>query len=160
MARQSVTPFLWFDKEAEDAANFYVSVFKNSRILSLARYSEVGPGPAGSVMVVEFELDGQRFTALNAGPMFKFNEAVSFVIDTADQAETDYYWEALTVDGGAPSHCGWLKDKYGLSWQVVPRRTVELMTDPDAKKAQAATAAMLKMRKLDIAEMERAAAAA
>ncbi len=115
-----ITPMLWFDNQAEEAANFYVSIFKNSRITNTARYGENMPGPAGSVMVVAFELDGQPFTALNGGPQFKFSEAISFVVDCNGQQELDYYWDKLIAGGGAPQQCGWLKDKYGLSWQVVP----------------------------------------
>jgi len=153
---QKITPFLWFDKEAEEAAKHYVSVFKDGRILNVARYGDAGPGPKGSVMVVEFELKGQKFTALNGGPRFKFDEAISFVVDCKDQVEVDYYWDRL-AEGGAHSMCGWLKDRFGLSWQVVPRRAIDLMTDPDPAKASRAMAALLKMmRKIDIGEIERA----
>ena len=151
-----ITPFLWFDTQAEDAANFYVSVFKNADILSVNRDPEGGPAPAGSVMTVSFRLNGQQFTALNAGPMFTFTEAVSFVIDCADQAEVDYYWDALTADGGEPSACGWLKDKFGLSWQVVPRALPELLGDPDQEKAQRVMPAMMGMTKIDVAGLQRA----
>lgn len=153
---QKITPFLWFDKEAEEAAKHYVSVFKDGRILNVARYNDAGPGPKGTVMVVEFEIHGQKFTALNGGPRFKFDEAISFVIDCKDQAEVDYFWDRLT-EGGKPSMCGWLKDKFGLSRQVVPRRAIELMSDPDPARAQRANAALLKMGKIEIAEIERAA---
>jgi len=153
---QKITPFLWFDNEAEEAAKYYVSVFKEGRILNIARYGDAGPGPKGSVMVVEFELHGQKFTALNGGPRFKFDEAISFVIDCKDQAEVDYYWDRLCEGGGKPSMCGWLKDRFGLSWHVVPRRVIELMSDPDPAKATQVNAALLKMRKIDIAEAERA----
>jgi predicted 3-demethylubiquinone-9 3-methyltransferase (glyoxalase superfamily)/uncharacterized protein YndB with AHSA1/START domain len=152
-----ISPFLWFDKEAEEAANHYVSIFKNAKVRSVVRSGDAGPGPKGGVMVVDFEIDGQKFTALNGGPHFKFNESVSFVVDCKDQAEVDYYWERL-VEGGAPGQCGWLKDKFGLSWQIVPRRLTELMSDPDAGKARRATEAMLKMSKIDVGEVERAAA--
>lgn len=153
---QKITPFLWFDKEAEEAAKHYASVFKDGHIINLVRYGDAGPGPKGQVMVVEFEVHGMRFTALNGGPRFKFDEAISFVIDCKNQEEVDYYWERL-CEGGTPSMCGWLRDKFGLSWQVVPRRLTELMLDPDQAKARRATEAMLKMSKLDIAEIERAA---
>ena len=152
-----ITPWLWFDTEAEDAANFYTSVFKNSRITNVARYGEAGPRPAGTVMTVAFELDGQEFAALNGGPEYTFNEAVSFLIDCADQAEVDYYWARLTEGGGQPGPCGWLKDRYGLSWQVVPTELERLLNDPDQGRAQRAMAAMLKMGKLDVAALRAAA---
>jgi predicted 3-demethylubiquinone-9 3-methyltransferase (glyoxalase superfamily) len=152
-----ITPFLWFDTQAEDAAKHYVSIFGDGRVLNVLRYGDAGPGPKGEVMVVEFELRGQKFTALNGGPQFKFDEAISFVVNCEDQAEVDYFWERLRADGGEPSVCGWLRDKYGLAWQVVPRRLFELMSDPDGAKAQRATAAMLKMTKFDIGALERAA---
>jgi predicted 3-demethylubiquinone-9 3-methyltransferase (glyoxalase superfamily) len=117
---QKITPFLWFDNQAEEAANFYVSVFKDGKIKQIARYGDAGPGPKGSVMVVDFEINGQEFTALNGGPTFKLSEAVSFVVHCKTQDEVDYYWEKLSADGGAPNQCGWLKDKYGLSWQIPP----------------------------------------
>jgi predicted 3-demethylubiquinone-9 3-methyltransferase (glyoxalase superfamily) len=153
---------LWYDKEAEEAANFYCSVFKNSKVHHVSRYSggevsERSGQPAGTVMTVEFEIDGQRFVALNAGPMFKFTEAVSFVINCEDQEEVDYYWEKLTSDGGQESMCGWLKDKYGLSWQVTPTRVIELLKDPS--KTPKVMEAVLQMRKLDIAKIEAAASA-
>jgi predicted 3-demethylubiquinone-9 3-methyltransferase (glyoxalase superfamily) len=150
-----ITPFLWFDKAAEEAANFYVSVFPNSKIGSVARYGEAGPGEAATVMTVEFELDGQRFVALNGGPQYKFTEAVSFVINCETQDEVDDYWEKLS-EGGEQGPCGWLKDKYGLSWQVVPTALPELLTDPDAEKAQRVMSAMLQMRKLEIEPLRRA----
>jgi predicted 3-demethylubiquinone-9 3-methyltransferase (glyoxalase superfamily) len=152
-----ITPCLWFDTQAEDAANFYTSIFKNSRIIEISRYGEAGPKPAGTVLTVVFELDGQRITALNGGPEFTFDEAVSFQVDCVDQAEVDYFWERLT-DGGQESMCGWLKDRFGFSWQIVPRRMMELLGDPDPDRAQRAMAAMLQMRKLDVSELERAAA--
>jgi predicted 3-demethylubiquinone-9 3-methyltransferase (glyoxalase superfamily) len=152
-----ITPCLWFDTQAEDAANFYTSIFKNSRIIEISRYGEAGPKPAGTVLTVVFELDGQRITALNGGPEFTFDEAVSFQVDCVDQAEVDYFWERLT-DGGQESMCGWLKDRFGFSWQIVPRRMMELLGDPDRDRAQRAMAAMLQMRKLDVSELERAAA--
>jgi predicted 3-demethylubiquinone-9 3-methyltransferase (glyoxalase superfamily) len=155
---KKITPFLWFDTEGEDAAEFYVSVFPNSRIVDVTHYGEAGPRAAGTVMTVVFELDGQRFVALNGGPEFTFSEAVSFEVECEDQDEIDAYWNALT-EGGEPGPCGWLKDKFGLSWQIVPRRLTELISDPDRAKAQRVVAAMLQMRKIEIAELERAAAA-
>jgi len=131
---QEITPFLWFDTQAEEAANLYVSIFKNSKILKVARYGEAGPGPAGSVMIMNFQIEGQEFIALNAGPRFKFTEAISFVINCRTQEEVDHYWNKLTADGGQESMCGWLKDKYGLSWQVTPTILGELMTDKMPRK--------------------------
>jgi predicted 3-demethylubiquinone-9 3-methyltransferase (glyoxalase superfamily) len=154
--QQRITPNLWFDTEAEEAANFYVSVFKNSRIVSVARYTEAGPREAGTVMTVEFELDGQRFVGINGGPQFTFDEAVSFQINCENQDEVDYYWERLT-DGGEESQCGWLKDRYGLSWQVVPSGMEELFNDPDPTRAERAMKAMFGMRKLDVAALRAAA---
>lgn len=152
---QRITPFLWFDNQAEEAMNFYTSIFKNSKIKEVARYSEVGPGPEGSVMTATFELDGLEFVALNAGPRFKFTEAISFVINCQNQEEVDYYWEKLT-EGGEESRCGWLKDKFGLSWQVVPTALTELMQDKDQEKANRVMEAMLKMDKIIIHELEEA----
>lgn len=152
-----ITPFLWFDTQAKEAADFYVSIFPNSRIRDVSYYAEGMPAPAGSVMVVEFELDGQVFQGLNGGPHFKFDEAVSFMIDCADQAEVDYYWEKLLADGGEESQCGWLKDRFGLSWQVTPRKLMQLMADPDKAKAARVAAAMMRMVKIDIAQIEAAA---
>ena len=154
-----ITPFLWYDKEAEEAANFYCSVFKDSKIHKVARYPEGSPAPTGSVMTVEFELDGQRFIALNAGPHFKFNEAVSFVIDCEDQKDVDHYWSKLTSGGGQESMCGWLKDKYGLSWQVTPKQLPKLMTQGDKEQAKRVMGAMMQMKKIVIADLEEAAAA-
>ncbi|MGZ5332442.1 MAG: VOC family protein [Solirubrobacterales bacterium] len=154
--QQKITPNLWFDTEAEEAAEFYTSVFKNSQIVNVTHYTEAGPREAGMVMTVEFELDGQRFVGINGGPEFKFDEAVSFEIDCETQDEIDYYWEALT-EGGKESMCGWLQDKYGLSWQVVPTGMEELFADPDPERAKRAMEAMLKMRKLDIAALRSAA---
>ncbi|HVZ18846.1 MAG TPA: VOC family protein [Terriglobales bacterium] len=151
---QGITPFLWFDGQAEQAANFYVSVFKNSKIKQVSRYSEGGPASAGSVMIVVFELDGREFLALNGGPMFKFTEAVSFVVNCDDQKEIDYYWDKLTADGGKPGQCGWLKDKFGLSWQVVPTAIGRLMSDPE--RAPRVMAEVMKMTKLDLKKMEEA----
>ncbi len=152
-----ITPFLWFDTQAEEAANFYVSIFPNSKILSVSRYPEGSPAPAGSVMVVEFELDGKKFQALNAGPQFTFDEAISFVIDCKDQKEVDHYWSKLTSDGGEESMCGWVKDRFGLSWQVTPRRLIELISSSDRAKSQRVMQAMLEMRKIDIPTLEAAA---
>jgi predicted 3-demethylubiquinone-9 3-methyltransferase (glyoxalase superfamily) len=151
-----ITPFLWFDTEGEEAATLYTSIFPNSRIVDVARYGEAGPRDAGTVMVVRFELDGQEFVALNGGPQFTFDEAISFQIDCAAQDEVDRYSEALT-DGGEQGPCGWVKDRFGLSWQVVPARLIELLADPDEARAQRAMAAMLEMRKIDIAAVEAAA---
>lgn len=153
-----IHPFLWFDTQAEEAMNFYVSLFKNSKVLSVVRYGPGGPGPAGSVMTCDFELDGQRITALNGGPVFKLTEAISFVVDCQDQAEVDHLWDRLTSGGGEPSQCGWLKDRFGLSWQIVPTVLMELLSDPDAAKAQRAVAAMMQMTKIDIAKLQAAAA--
>ena len=151
------TPCLWFDTQGEDAARFYTSLFPNSRILEISHYGDANPSRAGQVMVVRFELDGQTFMALNGGPQYTFGEAVSFTIDCADQAEVDRYWEALT-DRGEEGPCGWLKDRFGLSWQVVPTRLVELLGDPDADRAQRVMRAMMSMRKIVIADLEAAAA--
>jgi predicted 3-demethylubiquinone-9 3-methyltransferase (glyoxalase superfamily) len=153
---QKITPNLWFDTEAEEAANFYVSVFKNSRIVSTAHYTEAGPWPAGEVMTVEFELDGQRFVGINGGPEFKFSEAVSFQINCDDQEAIDYYWDRLT-DGGEEGPCGWCKDKFGLSWQVTPTGMDELFSHPDKSRADRAMRAMFEMKKLDIAALKAAA---
>ncbi len=151
-----ITPMLWFDTQAEEAAEFYVSVFPNSRITSVSHYTEAGPRPAGTVLTVQFELDGEEFVALNGGPQFHFDEAISFVIGCADQEEVDYYWKRLT-DGGEESQCGWLKDRFGLSWQVVPAGFVELMSDPDEGRRTRAMRALLGMRKLDLAALRAAA---
>jgi predicted 3-demethylubiquinone-9 3-methyltransferase (glyoxalase superfamily) len=151
-----ITPFLWFDTQAEAAANFYCSIFPNSKIGKMTRYEKGVPGPEGSVMTVSFSLDGQEFTALNAGPRFKFTEAVSFVIPCRTQDEIDHYWSKLTANGGAESMCGWLKDKFGLSWQVVPANLGELLADPDPQKSKRAIEAMLQMKKLDFAALQRA----
>ena len=156
---QKIHPMLWFDNQAEEAANFYVSIFKNSKINGISRYMEGGPESAGKVMTVGFNLDGQEFTALNAGPLFKFTEAVSFVIDCADQQEVDYYWDKLIEGGGQPSQCGWLKDKFGLSWQVTPTRLIQLIQDKDKAKAGRVMQAMMQMGKIDIKKLEDAAAA-
>lgn len=154
----SITPFLWFDTQAEEAARFYTSVFPNSRIVDVVRYSEVGPGPSGSVMTVRFELDGMAFVALNGGPAhYDFNLGVSFVVDCTSAEEVDRYWSALT-EGGEEGQCGWLTDRFGLSWQIVPSRLPALLGDPDPTRAQRAMQAMLTMKKLDIVALERAAA--
>jgi predicted 3-demethylubiquinone-9 3-methyltransferase (glyoxalase superfamily) len=155
-----ITPNLWFDTQAEEAAAFYVSVFPDSRVTALTHYTEAGPRPAGTVMTVEFELDGQRFVGINGGPEFTFDEAVSFQIDCEDQAEIDRYWDALLAGGGQEGPCGWLKDRFGLSWQVVPKGWDALFTHPDKARAARAMEAMLTMRKIDIAALERAADAA
>ncbi|HEY7118024.1 MAG TPA: VOC family protein [Tepidisphaeraceae bacterium] len=154
-----ITPFLWFNDNAEEAANFYTSIFKNSKIKSITRYGAAGPGPEGSVMTVQFELDGQDFIALNGGPMFKFNEAISFSVDCQTQEEVDELWGRLSA-GGTPSHCGWLKDKFGVSWQVVPRILPELLTDEDPAKSKRVMQAMLQMNKIDIQRLKNAAAGA
>ncbi len=151
-----ITPNLWFDANGEEAAEFYVSVFPNSKITNVTRYTEAGPGPAGTVVTVDFELDGQPYTVINGGPEFTFNEAVSLLINCADQEEVDYYWSKLS-EGGSEGPCGWLKDRYGLSWQVCPTELLELINDPDEKRAARAMAAMLQMRKLDIAALRAAA---
>jgi predicted 3-demethylubiquinone-9 3-methyltransferase (glyoxalase superfamily) len=152
---QKITPFLWFDNQAEQAANYYVSIFANSRILQVARYGEAGPGPRGAVMTVSFEINGQQFTALNGGPKFGFTEAISFLVSCETQAEIDALWEKLSA-GGKESRCGWLKDRYGLSWQLVPTILPELLGDKDSARAQRAMQAMLQMSKLDIAALKRA----
>jgi predicted 3-demethylubiquinone-9 3-methyltransferase (glyoxalase superfamily) len=154
---QKIKPFLWFDTQAEEAAKFYCSIFKNSKIVEVARYPEGGPAPAGSVMIVNFELEGLPFTALNAGPLFKFTEAISFVVSTENQEETDYYWNKLTADGGQESQCGWLKDKFGLSWQITPRKLIELISDKDKAKSARVMQSMMTMKKIDIATIQRAA---
>ena len=153
---QKIVPNLWFDTEAEEAAEFYVSLFDDSKILEVVPYGEAGPGEPGTVMVVNFQLLGQEYVAINGGPQFPFTEAVSFEVRCRDQEEVDRLWEALTADGGQEVQCGWLKDKYGLSWQIVPERWAELVTAPDKAKVEAAMKAMLGMKKLDIAELERA----
>jgi predicted 3-demethylubiquinone-9 3-methyltransferase (glyoxalase superfamily) len=147
---KKITPFLWFDTQAEEAMNFYVSLFKNSKVNGVSR------GPDGNVFTVSFELDGQDFTGLNAGPQFKFNEAVSMYVDCEDQTEVDYFWNALIADGGEESMCGWLKDKYGLSWQIIPKQLGELMGDPDQEKSGRVMQAMLKMQKIIVADLQKA----
>lgn len=153
----SITPFLWFDDQAQQAAEFYVSVFPNSKIEQLTRYSEAGPGPAGSVMTVRFSLDGNEFVALNGGPRhYGFDESISFVVNCATEEQLDHYWSALTEDGEEIA-CGWLKDRYGLRWQIVPEGIAEVLGDPDPARAQRATQAMLGMKKLDLRAMRAAA---
>lgn len=152
-----IIPNLWFDTQAEEAAQFYCSVFPNSRVLGVTRYGDAGPGEAGTVMTADFELDGQRFVGINGGPQFPFTEAVSFQITCADQEEVDYFWQKLTADGGQESQCGWLKDRYGLSWQVVPEGMEEALGDADPERARRAMEAMLGMTKLDLAALHRAA---
>jgi len=154
--KAKVTPFLWFDHQAEEAAKFYTSIFENSRVGKIVRNTESAPGPTGGVLTVEFSLDGQEFTALNGGPEFSFSEAISFVVHCETQKEVDYYWEKLLA-GGTPSQCGWLKDKFGLSWQIVPDILPELLGDKDKRKAERVTAAMMKMVKLDIEGLKKAA---
>jgi predicted 3-demethylubiquinone-9 3-methyltransferase (glyoxalase superfamily) len=155
MTSKPFTTCLWFDNQGEEAVHFYTSIFKNSKIGSVQRYTEAGPGPEGSVMVVEFELNGQQFIALNGGPQYQFTPAVSLVVNCADQAEVDYYWERLT-EGGSGVACGWLTDKFGFSWQVVPAVFYEMVSDSDPAKVSRVTAAMLKMVKFDIPTLERA----
>jgi predicted 3-demethylubiquinone-9 3-methyltransferase (glyoxalase superfamily) len=153
---QKIVTNLWFDTQAEEAANFYCSLFPDSKILNITRYDSAGPGPEGQVMVVDFQLVGQRFTGINGGPEFKFSEAISLLINCDSQEEVDRYWDALLADGGEPSQCGWLKDKYGLSWQVVPREMDEMIASTDTAAAQRTMEAMLKMVKLDVGELKRA----
>jgi predicted 3-demethylubiquinone-9 3-methyltransferase (glyoxalase superfamily) len=162
---QKITPYLWFEKEAEEAASLYIDVFKSrpgtpageSKVVDVIRYGEAGPGEPGTAMVVTYELEGQRFIALNGGPHHQFNEAFSLFVSCQSQEEVDHFWNALTADGGEESQCGWLKDRFGLSWQIVPDRLMELLTDPDPSRSQRAMGAMLQMKKIEIAELERAA---
>lgn len=151
-----ISPFLWFNDQAEEAANFYCSVFKNSKILHVSRYGDAGPGPKGSAMVVDFELDGQRFLALNGGPQYKFSEAISFSVECETQQEVDEFWNKLTGNGGEPGPCGWLKDKYGLSWQVNPTILGRMLSDPDPERSKRVMEAMLKMKKIVIADLQKA----
>jgi len=157
---QKITPFLWFDHQAEEAANFYTSVFKNSKVGKILRYDEAtakaAGGPVGSVLTIEFEIEGQKFTALNGGPQFKFNESVSFVVDCKTQEEVDYFWEKLTAGGGQESECGWLKDKFGLSWQVTPTVLIDMLNDKDPKKAGRVMKAMMQMQKIEINQLKAA----
>jgi predicted 3-demethylubiquinone-9 3-methyltransferase (glyoxalase superfamily) len=156
---QTITPCLWFDTEGEEAANFYTSIFPNSRIVEIARYGSAGPRAEGTVMTVDFELDGQSFVALNGGPEFSFSEALSLQVSCKDQEEVDAFWSKLS-EGGEEGPCGWLKDKFGLSWQIAPTVLSELLSDPDREKSQRVMAAMLKMSKIEIEALERAAAQA
>jgi predicted 3-demethylubiquinone-9 3-methyltransferase (glyoxalase superfamily) len=153
-----ITPCLWFDDRIEEAIDFYTSVFPDAKVTDMKRYTEAGPQAKGKVLTVNFEIAGQKFMALNGGPQFKFTEAVSFVVRCKDQTEVDYYWEKLTADGGAESMCAWLRDKFGLSWQIVPDALVDYLGDKDAAKARRVMEAMLQMRKIDIAALDRAAA--
>src|SRR5471032_2753908 len=152
---QKITPFLWFDGKAEEAMNFYVSVFKNSKVGSVTRYGEAGPGPKGTVMSATFQLEGEEFFALNGGPQFNFTPAISFFVNCETQEEVDNLWEKLS-EGGKKDRCGWLKDKYGLSWQIIPSAFGELMTDPDPAKSKRVMEAMMQMTKIDIAGLQRA----
>ncbi len=151
-----ITPFLWFDDKAEEAMNFYVSIFKNSKVGSVTRYGDAGPGPKGTVMSATFQLDGQDFFALNGGPLFKFTEAISFFVNCETQKEVDELWEKLTAGGGTPQRCGWLKDKYGLSWQIIPKALGEMLGDKDPQKSQRVMQAMLQMDKIDIQRLKEA----
>ena len=157
---QKITPFLWFDDQAEEAVNFYSALFKNSKIGRILRYNEEAAEktgrPVGSVLTIEFEIEGQKFVALNGGPLFKFNESISFVINCETQEEVDYFWEKLTADGGEESACGWLKDKFGLSWQVTPTVLIDMLQDKDPEKAERVMKAMLKMQKIDIPKLKAA----
>jgi predicted 3-demethylubiquinone-9 3-methyltransferase (glyoxalase superfamily) len=153
---QKITPFLWFDHEAEQAAELYVSLIEDSKILHVTRYGEGGPGPSGTAMVVEFQLAGQKFMALNGGPSHKLSEAFSLLVNARDQDEVDRLWSKLTADGGREDACGWLKDRFGLSWQIIPTRFSEMIKDPDPKRTQRVFAAMMTMKKFDIAQLERA----
>jgi len=153
---QKITPFLWFNDQAEQAMEFYLSVFKNSKRGKVVRYGAAGPGPEGRVMTVAFELEGIQFIALNGGPQFKFTEAISLVVNCETQAEIDEYWKRLTADGGSESMCGWLKDKFGLSWQIVPPVLVQMLEDKDPTRSQRVMAAMMRMHKLDIAKLKQA----
>ncbi|HYZ26310.1 MAG TPA: VOC family protein [Geminicoccaceae bacterium] len=152
---QKITPFLWFDNQAEEAMNFYVGVFENSKVGNVTRYGDAGPGPKGSVMTASFELEGQQFTALNGGPHFKFTEAISFFVSCQTQAEVDELWDKLS-EGGQTQQCGWLKDKFGLSWQIIPVALMELMSDPDPERSRRVMEAMLQMTKIDIAKLRQA----
>ncbi len=157
---QKITTFLWFDGNAEEAVAFYTSEFRDAKAGDILRHGKAGPGPEGTVLTASFELSGQQFTALNGGPHFKFNEAISFVVHCEDQAEVDYYWERLTENGGAESQCGWLKDKFGLSWQITPSVLLELISDPDPEKSERVMRAMMQMVKIDIETIKRAHAGA
>lgn len=152
---QKITPFLWFDGKAEEAANFYVSIFKNSKIDHVSRYGDAGPGPKGSVMIVTFQVEGQSFTALNGGPQYKFTPAISLFVNCEDQAEVDHLWDKLST-GGATQQCGWLTDKYGVTWQIIPKALMELMQDKDPVKSQRVFKAMMQMIKIDVETLKRA----
>lgn len=154
--KQKITPMLWFENQAEEAMNFYLSVFKNSRQLGIMRWGDTGPGVKGSVLTASFEIEGQAFTALNGGPEFKFTEAVSFVVNCDSQEEVDYFWDKLREGGGQESQCGWLKDKFGLSWQVTPVALPKMLSDEDVEKSNRVMQAMLKMRKLDLPTLQKA----
>jgi predicted 3-demethylubiquinone-9 3-methyltransferase (glyoxalase superfamily) len=154
--RQKITTYLWFDDNAEEAMNFYVSIFKNSRVLDVTRYGDAGPGPKGTVMCGTFQLEGQEFIALNGGPHFKFTEAISLFVNCESQEEVDDLWERLTADGGAPSQCGWLKDKFGLSWQIIPSALLEMLSDEDPEKSKRVMRAMLQMTKIEIKDLKHA----
>jgi predicted 3-demethylubiquinone-9 3-methyltransferase (glyoxalase superfamily) len=153
---QKITPFLWFDNNAEEVVNFYAGIFKNSKILNIARYGEAGPGPKGSVMTISFQLEGQEFVALNGGPLFKFTEAISLMVNCQSQEEVDVLWDKLTAGGGQPVDCGWLKDKFGLFWQITPTVLLEMIADKDPAKSKRVMEAMMQMKKLDIATLKRA----
>ncbi|MEW5985860.1 MAG: VOC family protein [Chloroflexota bacterium] len=152
---QKITPFLWFDNQAEEAMYFYTSIFKNSKVGAVTRYGEAGPGPAGSVLTASFELEGLTFTALNGGPLFRFTEAISFFVSCESQEEVDELWEKLSA-GGEEQPCGWLKDKFGLSWQIIPTTLMEMLSDPDPEKARRVTEAMLQMKKIDVQTLRQA----
>jgi predicted 3-demethylubiquinone-9 3-methyltransferase (glyoxalase superfamily) len=154
--KQKITTYLWFDNNAEEAMNFYISIFKDSKIIDVVHCGDAGPGPKGSLLCATFQLEGQEFMALNGGPHFKFTEAISLLVNCDTQQEVDELWQKLTADGGAPSQCGWLKDKFGLSWQIIPSALFDLMKDKDAKKANRVMEAMLQMSKIDIAKLQRA----
>jgi predicted 3-demethylubiquinone-9 3-methyltransferase (glyoxalase superfamily) len=156
MQKQKITPFLWFDTQAEEAANLYISIFKDAKLLGVSRYGDAGPGPKGTVMTATFSLFGMEFIALNGGPHFKFNESVSFLVNCDTQDEIDHYWDKLIAGGGAPSQCGWLKDKFGLSWQITPRMLGELARSGEPARVSRMMQAMMKMKKLDIAGLQRA----
>jgi len=156
MSPQRIKTYLWFDHEAEEAANLYTSIFKDSKILNVARYGDAGPGPKGTAMTVNFQLEGQEYIALNGGPVYKFTEAISLLVDCETQEEVDRLWNKLTADGGEESMCGWLKDRFGLSWQIIPTALFRLMSDPDPEKSRRVMEAMLQMKKLDVPTLERA----
>ncbi|MBF8257181.1 MAG: 3-demethylubiquinone-9 3-methyltransferase [Anaerolineales bacterium] len=156
MSPQRIKTYLWFDHEAEEAANLYTSIFKDSKILNVARYGDAGPGPKGTAMTVNFQLEGQEYIALNGGPMYKFTEAISLLVDCETQEEVDRLWNKLTADGGEESMCGWLKDRFGLSWQIIPTALFRLMSDPDPEKSRRVMEAMLQMKKIDVPTLERA----